>query len=154
MCFQKSEDSILALLTNNNLIGSLNEQNSASPTQAFTWTNLWKATYRYTTKEAEKWLLDLEKHNNKTNSSQATSLHKSKIYNVTKLLKFVLQRCDKCLIKPEVLLDDLMSFLLSTPSSLRIRRAFGSDIIEILNRKIFASQTYVKGEFIFVSIHT
>ena len=79
-----------------------NESKRDIPT--YTWTNLWMAAYRYTQKEANKWLSDLEKVNNKTLSS-STSTMMSKKSHITSMMKIVLKKCDKSLIKTELLLS-------------------------------------------------
>lgn len=107
---------------------------------SFTWTDLWRATYRYTDKEATKWIKDLEK----VTANKAHTHHGKKAF-VTNLMKVVLQKCNKSLIKPDVLVDNLLSFLASTSTCIRIRQHFGADVVDVILKRVLSSSRYNKG---------
>ena len=79
-------------------------------------------------REANKWLTDIEKANNQTGTSKLSAI-KGNRYQVTYLMKIVLKKCNKSLIKTNVLIDHLISFLGSSAASRRAKESFGADII-------------------------
>ena len=102
--------------------------------------------FRFTDKESVRWLDKLEKFDSPKSSTNTKYLNLMRDKRqITTLMKTVLQKCDaKCLIKADLLVDNLLNFLSSSSSCIRIKQWFGADIIEVLLKRVLNSTKYVK----------
>ena len=142
--FQTSYGLVKDLLENSELINVLNKQ-SRNENSLYTWTDLWKAAHRYTQKEADKWLNDLEKANNKAKSASSISTIQNNKTYLCSMMTLVLKKCQKSLIKTELMIDQLISFLGNSPANRRVRETLGSGVIDIFLKRIFNCPSYLKG---------
>ena len=93
----------------------------------FSWTDLFKAAVRHTQKEANKWFADLEKANAKpSGGAKATVL--SKRNDVMICINTVLKKCDCKAIKAEIVVDNLLAFMGSSPVSRFVTFFFNQNI--------------------------
>ncbi len=168
---KKNEDGTISLLNNSTLIGLLDKEsedpNANHDPERFTWTDLWKAAIRYTKIEAEKWIKDKEKLNNKPaqqQSSTSVANLANKAKQITNLINVVLKKCSKSLsiyissfqiticlffsakqmIKTDYLLDSLFDFLSTLPGSIRLRQFFGSAIVRLIMRRVLPYEKYLR----------
>ena len=89
--------------------------------------NVFVLNFRFTDSEATKWLKKLEKFDGPKVSSNLKYLNLMRDQReVTSLMKTILQKCDSSLIKADVLVDNLLSFLSSSPTVVRIKQWFGA----------------------------
>ena len=99
----------------------------------FSWTDLFKAAVRHTQKEANKWFADLEKANSKpSGGTKATVL--SKKHDVMICINTVLKKCDCKAVKAEIVVDNLLAFMGSSPVSRLVTYIF--------NQKIYCTHSY------------
>ena len=110
----------------------------------YSWTKLWKKVFLKTDLEMSKHFKDAEKITPSSSSITITRVKNEKA-KVTVFMNLVLQKCDQCLIKPEVLVDNLLTLLSSAPTSFRMRQSFGALVIDMLLKRVLSSEVYVKG---------